>query len=205
MMTLTPEQLLIVGKKLQVRATRLSGSHLSVLRAVSEALEKHCGESNETALHVLSSVVTDLNELLGITVDPPEREGAKDEDAGTEEVGLIGQEKDDGADSKDEDDDEETRQKELDVDMVVATVDKGDNEPKDSDVDERVDEKGKSDDENSSSKPSDDEKEKDEVKEKEDEVTKEQKESGDESGIDQEKKNMGSEIERRRAESAKKT
>ena len=68
MMTLTPEQLLVVGKKLQVRTTHLSGSHLSVLRAVSEALEKHCGESNETALQVLESVVLDLNELLNIHV-----------------------------------------------------------------------------------------------------------------------------------------
>ena len=169
---------------------------MSLLRAVSEALEKHCGESNETALQVLLSVVADLNELLGITVDPPEREGAEDEDAGTEEVGLLEQ-KDDGADSMDEDDDEETRQKELDVDMVVATVDQGDNEPKDSDGDERVDEKGKSDDdESSSSEASDNVKEKDQVKEKEDEVTEEQKEIGDEHDIDQEKKNMGSEIER---------
>ena len=165
MITLTPEQLVTVGKKLQVRATRLSGSHLSVLRAVSESVEKHCGESNETALNVLSSVVTDLNELLGITVDPPEREGVQEEDAGTEEVGLDAQKKDEGADSTDEDDDEDTRQKEIDVDMVVATVDKVDNEPEDSDGDERGDGKKKSENEESSSSGESEDDDKDETRE----------------------------------------
>ena len=195
MITLTPEQLVTVGKKLQVRATRLSGSHLSVLRAVSESVEKHCGESNETALNVLSSVVTDLNELLGITVDPPEREGVQEEDAGTEEVGLDAQKKDEGADSTDEDDDEDTRQKELDVDMVVATVDKVDNEPEDSDGDERGDGKKKSENEESSSSGESEDDDKETKQEKiEGYFTPE--EDGDEHGIDQEKKNKGSEIER---------
>ena len=63
---LTPDQLLALAKKLNIRASRLKKSHLSVMRAVSEAIEKYCDESEETAINTLKEVLTDLNEHLGI-------------------------------------------------------------------------------------------------------------------------------------------
>ena len=75
---LTPEQLVDIAKKLGVRGVaRGTRSHLSLLRAVSEILEKYCEEAG--ALEVLTSMLKDLNVLLD-PEEPEEEEGGSTAD-----------------------------------------------------------------------------------------------------------------------------
>ena len=60
---LTPEQLVNVAKKLNVRACRLNKSHLSLLCTVNEVVDKYC-EDESRALTILQELTRFLNTLL---------------------------------------------------------------------------------------------------------------------------------------------
>ena len=60
---LTPEQLVTIAKKLNVRASRLNKSHLSLLCTVNDVIDKLC-EDEDKALEILQLLTRDLNELL---------------------------------------------------------------------------------------------------------------------------------------------
>ena len=64
---LTPTQLVEIAKNLQIRATRLNKSHLSLLCNVNDAIDKHCDEkSEEEAQLILKELLQKLNTLLDI-------------------------------------------------------------------------------------------------------------------------------------------
>ena len=76
---LTPEQLVIVAKKLNVRACRLKKSHLSLLCTVNEVVDKYC-EDKSKSLSVLQELTQFLNRLL----TPKETASEYSEDAVSE-------------------------------------------------------------------------------------------------------------------------
>ena len=114
-MTLTPEQLLDIAKKLGVRgAARGTRSHLSLLRAVSEALEKRCEDAE--AIEVLKSMLTELNVVLNLDPEVPQevQPGEEEANVDNESAGEVEDKggdvdmqvhKDDEEGSEDSDDD----------------------------------------------------------------------------------------------------
>ena len=104
---LTPDQLIIIAKKLNIRSSRLNRSHLKVLREVGDTIEKLCDESEETKTNILQKLVYDLNELLDISNDKVSDDLGETEQSGSEKVNESAEKKSSSDSEKSNGDEEE--------------------------------------------------------------------------------------------------